>query len=474
MNEKSTQLAVIGGGPGGYPAAFLAADLDMQVILIDPEPNPGGVCLYRGCIPTKALLHTAKVIRETEDAARLGLQFSKPEIDLDAVRSWKENIVKKMTEGLGQLSGLRKIERIQGYGRFLSSHVLEIEKTDKTKETLKFEHAIIATGSRSASLPNIAFDSSRIWDSDSALELQDIPESLLVVGGGYIGLELGTIYSALGSRVTIVEVMDQLLPGADQDLVRIFSRNGREIFESMLLGTTVVDIKEKEDGIQVSLKNNRDKIRESVFEKVLITVGRRPNSEHLHLENTKVQTDQKGFIQVNPKYQTDDPPIYAVGDVVGGPLLAHKATYEGKNAVNTIVGNNTSAKSKVIPAVLFTDPEIAWCGLTEAEAKEKGRDISVASFPWGASGRAATLGRNDGLTKLIVDPSNDKIMGIGLVGPGAGELIAEGVLAIEMGATVSDLSAVIHPHPTLSETVMEAAEMFHGRCTHFYRPLPKK
>ncbi|MBN2029595.1 dihydrolipoyl dehydrogenase [bacterium] len=474
MNEKSTQLAVIGGGPGGYPAAFLAADLGMQVTLIDPEPNPGGVCLYRGCIPTKTLLHVVRVIRETEEAGRMGLKFSKPEIDLETVRNWKETVVQKMTEGLGQLSELREIKRIRGRGRFLSSHMLEIDKTDNTKESLKFEHALIATGSRSASLPNIPFNASRILDSDSALELQNIPESLLVVGGGYIGLELGTIYSALGSRVTIVEMMDRLLPGADQDLVRVFSRNAKKTFESILLGTTVTDMKEQGQGIQIVLKNNREEIQKVSFEKVLITVGRLPNSENLGLNNTNVKINHKGFVQVNQFCHTDDPTIYAVGDVVGGPLLAHKATYEGKLAVQTIAGHGASAKSKIIPAVLFTDPEIAWCGLTEVEAQEKGRDFSVASFPWGASGRSATLGRNDGLTKLVVDPYTEKIVGVGIVGPGAGELIAEGVLAIEMGATVSDLSAAVHPHPTLSETLMEAAEMFHGRCTHFYRPLKKK
>lgn len=473
MNEKSTQLAVIGGGPGGYPAAFLAADLGLQVTLIDPEPNPGGVCLYRGCVPTKTLLHIAKIVRETEEADRLGLTFSKPEICLETVRNWKDNVVKKMTEGVGQLSGLRKIERIRGYGRFLNSHMLEIEKTDKTKETLKFEHAIIATGSRSASLPNIPFDSSRIWDSDSALELREIPESLLIVGGGYIGLELGTIYSALGSRVSIVEMMDQLLPGADQDLVRVFSRNARNIFESILLNTTVAEIKEQGKEALVALKNSRGEIQEVSFQKVLVTVGRRPNSENIGLEKTKVKTDQQGLIQIDQQYRTDDPSIYAIGDVVGGPLLAHKATHEGKRAVEAIAGLQPSTKDKVIPAVLFTDPEIAWCGLTESEAQKTGRDVSVASFPWGASSRAATLGRNDGLTKLIVDPSTEKILGVGIVGSGAGELIAEGVLAVEMGASVSDLSSAIHPHPTLSETIMEAAEAFYGRCTHFYRPLKK-
>jgi len=473
MNRKITQLAVIGAGSGGYPAAFLAADLGMQVTLIDPEPNPGGVCLYRGCIPTKTLLHVARVIRETEEAERYGVKFARLEIDLDTVRSWKERVVQKMTEGLGVLSKQRKIRWIQGQARFIDSKILEVTKTEGSRESVEFEHAICATGSHSALLPSVLCDSSRVLDSTSALELQDVPESLLIVGGGYIGLELGTIYAALGTRISIVEMMGQLLPGADQDLVRIFSRNAKNIFESIILNTTIIEMKEQEKGIQVVMKNSLKEIQKASFQKVLVTVGRQPNSGDLGLENTKVKVNVEGFIRVNQQYQTNDPSIYAVGDVVGGSLLAHKATHEGKMAVQKIAGCSVSSKSKVIPSVLFTDPEIAWCGLTEIEAKEAGRTVSAVSFPWGASGRAATLGRSDGLTKLIIDPSTEKIIGVGIVGTGAGELIAEGVLAVETGVRASELSAAVHPHPTLSETLMEAADLFHGRCTHFYRPLKK-
>lgn len=468
--ENSTQLAVIGAGPGGYPAAFLAADLGMQVTMIDPESNPGGVCLYRGCIPTKTLLHVAKVIREAEEAKKWGVEFSHPHIDLDKIRSWKDNVIHKLTSGLGQLCRQRKIRVIRGKACFFGPHTLEIQKVDGPSEKLSFEHAILATGSRPVTLSNISIDSPRVLNSAAATELQDIPKSLLVVGGGYIGLELGTVYATFGSDVSIVEMMPNILPGADQDLVRIYSQTAKKLFSSIMIRSTVTDMREHGDGIQVIFKGERVEVEERIYDKVLITVGRRPNSENLGLEKTKIEVDGQGFVKVNAQHRTAEPSIYAIGDVVGGALLAHKATREGRVAVEAIAGRKTAFEPAAIPAILFTDPEITWCGLTETEANEQNLEISIAKFPWGASGRAATLGRMDGLTKFIIDPESERILGVGIVGPGAGELISEGALAMQMGAKVSDIAKTIHPHPTLSETMMEAAEVFYGLCTHVYRP----
>ena len=468
--ENSTQLAVIGAGPGGYPAAFLAADLGMQVTIIDPESNPGGVCLYRGCIPTKTLLHVAKVIREAEKAKTWGVEFSQPHIDLDKIRSWKDHVVHKLTGGLGQLCRQRKIRVIRGKARFYDPHTLEIQKVDGPSERLSFDHAVLATGSRPVSLPNIPIDSPRVLNSAAAIELQDIPKSLLVVGGGYIGLELGTVYATLGSDVSVVEMMPNILPGADQDLVRIYSQTAKRLFGSIMVRSRVADMKEHGDGIQVTIKGDRIEVEEKIYDKVLITVGRRPNSEDLGLEKTKVEVDDRGFVKVNAQRRTAEPSIYAVGDVVGGALLAHKATREGRVAVEVIAGRKIAFKPAAIPAILFTDPEITWCGITETEANEQNLEINIAKFPWGASGRAATLDRMDGLTKFIIDSESERILGVGIVGPGAGELISEGTLAMEMGAKVSDIAQTIHPHPTISETMMEAAEVFYGMSTHVYRP----
>jgi dihydrolipoamide dehydrogenase len=469
---QKLRVAVVGGGPGGYAAAFLAADLGMQVTLIDPELNPGGVCLYRGCIPSKALLHVAKLIEESEQAKNWGIEFASPKIDLARLRSWKEGVVKKLTGGLGQLSKQRHVEYIQGRAAFENSNTLRINKADSTEVVLSFDRIILATGSRPAMIPAFKLDSPRMMDSTGALDLEDIPGSLLVVGGGYIGLELGSVYAALGTRVTVVEMLPGLLPGADRDLVLPLHKRLEKMFEAILLNTTVASLKKDGAGIRAAFEGAaiQDKDREKVFDRVLVSVGRRPNSEIPGLEKTQVHVNSRGFIEVNKQLQTADPAIYAIGDVVGEPMLAHKASHEGRVAVEAIAGHKVAFEPAAIPAVVFTDPEVAWCGLTETQAEKEGREIKVAKFPWGASGRAVTLDRPEGMTKLLIDPKTERVLGVGIVGVGAGELIAEGVLAIEMAALASDVAMTIHPHPTLSETVMESAEVFFGTSTHVYRP----
>jgi dihydrolipoamide dehydrogenase len=466
---NSTQLAIVGAGSGGYAAAFLAADLGMQVTLIDQESRPGGVCLYRGCIPSKTLLHVAKLLTEAREAAAWGIEYPDPEIDIEKLRAHKENVVQQLTGGLRQLAKHRKVNYIQGWATLLDSNSLKIQNAEGQEEIWDFEHLILATGSRPATLPNLSLDSEHLMDSTSALELNDVPRTMLVIGGGYIGLELGTVYAALGSQVSVVEMMPGLLPGADRDLVRVLSKRLEKLFHSIMLNTTVAEMAEVEDGIQVRFEGDVETV-EQTFEKILVSVGRKPNSSGFGLENTQVQVDQRGFIQVDEQRQTAEPTIYAIGDVAGEPMLAHKATHEGRVAVEAIAGHKVAFQPHAIPAVVFTDPEVAWCGLTETQAKEQGYSIEVARFPWGASGRATTVGRNDGLTKLIIEPQTERVLGVGLVGTGAGELIAEGVLAVEMAALASDVRLSIHPHPTLSETVMEAAEVFFGQSTHVYRP----
>ncbi len=468
--SNHTQLAVIGAGPGGYAAAFLAADLGMQVTLINLEKNPGGVCLYRGCIPSKALLHVAKLLTEAEEAKNWGIYFEKPKIDLDKLRTWKESVVNKLTGGLGMLSKQRKINYILGKASFKNSDTLTIEKLDGTTEELTFDNAIIATGSVPTKIPGLSIDSPLVMDSTAALELKDIPGKLLVIGGGYIGLELGSVYSALGSKVTVVEMTPGLLPGADRDMAMVLSKSITKKMEAVLLSTKVVSLEERNNKIYVKFEGEKAPKEEVEFDKVLISIGRRPVTTGFGLENTKVKVNERGFIVVNEKLQTDDSKIYAIGDVVGNPMLAHKASAEGKVAVEAIAGHKVAFEPAAIPAVVFTDPELAWAGLTETEAKEKGIKYEVAKFPWGASGRATTIDRNEGLTKLIIDPDTQRILGVGIVGVNAGEMISEGVVAIEMAATVKDLALTIHPHPTLSETVMESAEVFFGQSTHMYRP----
>jgi dihydrolipoamide dehydrogenase len=466
----STQLVVIGAGPGGYAAAFYAADRGMKVALVDPEKNPGGVCVYRGCIPSKALLHVADVITESAHAADFGVEFSKPTIDLDKLRDFKNKVVAQLTSGAGQIRNMRKIQHVQGTASFRDARMLDIEKVDGTKDTLTFEHCIIATGSRPTTIPGLSMDSPLVMDSTGALELPDIPASLLVVGGGYIGLELGSVYAALGSRVTVVEMTGGLLPGADRDLVNILVKRIQAICEAVWLNTKVMAMKQVKDGIAVTFEGE-GKTGDQTFDRVLVSIGRRPNSAIPGLEKTRVQIDTRGFIVVDESRRTGEPTIYAIGDVAGEPMLAHKASHEGRAAVDAIAGDrNVAFEPAAIPAVVFTDPEIAWAGLTETEAEKMGRKVSVAKFPWSASGRAISLGRTDGLTKLIIDPETERVLGVGICGLGAGELISEGVLAIEMGATAKDVALTIHPHPTLSETVMEAAEVFYGYATHVYRP----
>ena len=463
-------IAVVGGGPGGYAAAFLAADLGMKVTLIDPELNPGGVCLYRGCIPSKALLHVAKLIDESRHARNWGIDYSDPKIDLPRLRSWKEGVVKKLTGGLGQLSKQRKVEYVQGRAAFENSNTLRVSRTNGSEDSLTFDRIVIATGSRPAIIPSLKLETPRMMDSTSALDLSDIPNTLLVIGGGYIGLELGTVYAALGTKVSVVEMLPGLLPGADRDLALPLHKRMEKIFDSILLNTTVAGVKEESSGIRVTFDGPEVKEREKLFDKVLVSVGRKPNSEIPGLEKTQVKVGQRGFIQVNKQLQTDDPAICAIGDVVGEPMLAHKASHEGRTAVEAIAGHKVAFEPNAIPAVVFTDPEIAWGGLTETQAQKENREIKVARFPWAASGRATTIDRTEGMTKLIVDPQTERVLGVGIVGAGAGELIAEGVLAIEMGALAKDIALTIHPHPTLSETIMESAEVFFGTSTHVYRP----
>src|SRR6185369_5402628 len=469
-DNSNLRIAVVGGGPGGYAAAFLAADLGMKVTLIDPEVNPGGVCLYRGCIPSKALLHVAKLIEESHQAKNWGIEFADPKIDLARLRSWKESVVKKLTGGLGQLSKQRSVKYVQGRASFQNANTLRVAKGNGGEESLSFDRIIIATGSRPAVVPSLKIDSPRMMDSTGALDLQDIPKSLLVVGGGYIGLELGSVYAALGTRVTVVEMLSGLLPGADRDLVLPLHKRLENAFEGILLNTTVKSLKEEKNGIRATFEGKDVKEKEKVFDRVLVSVGRKPNSEISGLDKTRVQVNQRGFIQVNNQLQTDDPSIFAIGDVVGEPMLAHKASHEGRTAVEVIAGHKYTFEPNAIPAVVFTDPEVAWAGLTETQAQAEGRQIKVAKFPWGASGRAVTIDRTEGMTKMLIDPETERVLGVGIVGPGAGELIAEGVLASEMAALAGDLELTIHPHPTLSETVMEAAEVCYGTSTDVYRP----
>jgi dihydrolipoamide dehydrogenase len=468
--SETMNVAVVGAGPGGYAAAFLSADLGMTVTLIDPEVNPGGVCLYRGCIPSKALLHVAKLIEESEQAKDWGIDFAAPKIDLLRLRSWKENVVKKLTGGLGILSKQRKVKYVQGRAAFENSTTLRITKSDGSEESLTFERIVIATGSRPAIVPALKLDTPRMMDSTGALDLADIPGSLLVVGGGYIGLELGSVYAALGTRVTVVEMLPGLLPGADRDLVLPLHKRLEKLFDGILLNTTVALVKDEGSGIRATLKAQDANTQEKVFDRVLVSVGRKPNSEIPGLEKTRVQVGPRGFIQVNKQLQTDDPSIYAIGDVVGEPMLAHKAMHEGRTAVEAIAGHKVAFEPNAIPAVVFTDPEVAWCGLTETQAQKENREIKIAKFPWAASGRAVTLDRPEGMTKLLIDPQTERVLGVGIVGVGAGEMIAEGVLAIEMAALAHDVAHTIHPHPTLSETVMESAEVFFGTSTDIYRP----
>ncbi|GAB1443439.1 dihydrolipoyl dehydrogenase [Ignavibacteriales bacterium] len=468
-----TQLLVIGAGPGGYAAAFAAADMGMEVTLVDLDKNPGGVCLFRGCIPSKALLHVAKLINETKEAKHWGIDFGEPKINLDQLREFKNKVVGKMTGGLGQLAKQRKINFVQGRATFTSSRSVKVDLNDGGKDEIHFEKAIIAIGSEIISIPAFNIKSDRLLNSTSALDLPAIPEKMLVIGGGYIGLELGSVYSALGTKVSVVEMTNGLLPGADRDMVNYLSQMLKKKFEAIMLESRVMKLEPVENGINVTIQDKTGADRVEFYDYVLASIGRRPNTAGLGLENTKVELTPRGHIKVDKTLKTTDQYIYAIGDIAGDPMLAHKASHEARVAVETIAGHRVAFEPAAIPAVVFTDPEIAWAGITETEAREKGIKHEVAKFPWAASGRATTLDRFDGVTKLIVDPDTERILGVGICGPGAGELIAEGTLAIEMGAVASDLKLTIHPHPTLSETVMEAAEVFFGESVHLYRPKKK-
>jgi dihydrolipoamide dehydrogenase len=465
-------LVVLGAGPGGYAAAFLAADLGLQTTLVDLEPRLGGVCLLRGCIPSKALLHVAKTMADAKHLAEWGVRYSQPAIDVSAVRARKEKVIATLTGGLKQIAGKRNVRVVRARAAFEDSQTLRLQAVgDKPLEDdrIRFEHCILATGSRPSRIPAFDLPTPRIMDSTGALELPDVPKSLLVVGGGYIGLEMGTVYAALGSRVSVVEMTDGLLPGADRDLVKPLHKKLEGEFEAIYLSTKVAAMADRGDSIEVTFEGNVEK-KVQRFSRVLVSVGRRPNSDGIGLEKTKVEMDRQGFAVVDPRRFTADPHILAIGDVAGQPMLAHKASHEGKAAVEALAGEPMVFEPRAIPAVVFTDPEIAWAGLTETEAKQQGRQVQVAQFPWAASGRAQSVGRTEGLTKWLVDPESDRVLGCGIVGAGAGELIAEAVLAIEMGAAARDLVDTIHPHPTLGETLGAAAEVFFGTATDLYRP----
>jgi dihydrolipoamide dehydrogenase len=468
----NTQLVVIGGGPGGYAAAFLAADLGMKVTLVEQDAKLGGTCLLRGCIPSKALLHVAKTVADAQHLADWGVTFVPPKIDVDVMRAQKEKAIGNLTAGLKQIAAKRNVQVIRAKAAFADSNTLELEaQGDKPpdEDRLRFEHCIIATGSSPATIPALSLPTHRVMDSTGALSLGDVPETLLVVGGGYIGLEMGTVYAALGSKVTVVELTDGLLPGVDRDLVKPLHKKLEGRFAAIYLSTKVTGLKDLKDEIEVALEGNVEQKMQR-FSRVLVSVGRKPNSAGLGLEKTKVQVNPRGFIMVDNRRQTHDANISAIGDVAGEPMLAHKAAHEGKAAVEVLAGHPVTFEPRAIPAVVFTDPEIAWAGLTETQAKQQGRNVTVAIFPWAASGRAQAVGRTEGLTKWLIDPGTERVLGCGIAGYAAGDLIAEAVLAIEMGASARDVVETIHPHPTFSETLGAAAEIFYGTATDIYKP----
>lgn len=464
MKTHTTELVVLGAGPGGYAAAFYAAEKGKKVVLVEQDKRLGGTCLTVGCIPSKTLLHAAKLIAETEESDFRGIAFTKPQIDLGKMRAWKESIVDKLAAGVVGLAERRKVEVMHGRGYFEDAKTLRVE-TREGQQFVAFEQAIVAVGSKPAMPEAFDLGNKRIMTSTEALDLEDIPRQLLIVGGGYIGMELGTVYATLGSSVVIAEALPSVLQGADQDLVRPVLRRVEKLFKEIRTGVKVQKMATAGKQVKVTMEVEGS-VREELYDRVLVSVGRVPNTRDLGLENTKVARDEKGFIRVNERQQTAEPGIYAIGDVAGGVLLAHKATKEARVAVEVITGESSTFEHIIIPAVVFTDPEIAWCGITEQEAKEKSIAVEVVKFPWSASGRALSFDRTDGVTKLIVDPETERLLGVGIVGAGAGELISEGVLAIEMGATARDLAESVHPHPTLSETIAEAAEAFYGTAIH--------
>jgi dihydrolipoamide dehydrogenase len=464
MEPIKTEILVLGAGPGGYAAAFYAADRNKKVTLVEQNARLGGICLNSGCIPSKALLHATALLRETKASAARGIEFGPPTIDINKLRAWKESILDKLGEGIRGLAQRRHVEVLHGRGHFEASQTLRVE-TPEGQKFVEYEKAIIAVGSKPA-MPS-AFDlgNKRIMTSTEALEIPDIPNDLLIVGAGYIGMELGTVYATLGSQVVLLEALPSILPGVDPDLVRPVSRFAQKAFKEIRVNTKVLKMATAGKQIRVTTQPEKEQ-REELYDRVLVSVGRVSNCGDLGLENTQVKKDDKGFIISNAQLRTDDPHIYAIGDVTGGVLLAHRASKQARIAVDAILGEPSVFENIVIPAVVYTDPEIAWCGLTETEAKEKRIEIKTAKFLWGASGRALTVDRPDGMTKLLIEPETERLLGVGIVGYGAGELISEGVVAIEMGATVRDIAESVHPHPTLSETLMEAAEVFYGTATH--------
>jgi dihydrolipoamide dehydrogenase len=468
--DMHAEVVVLGGGPGGYTAAFRAADLGKKTVMIERYPTLGGVCLNVGCIPSKALLHVARVISEAQEVGHAGIAFGKPKIDLGKLREWKTNVVAKLTKGLAGLAKQRKVEVVTGRGEFASANTLRIETAEGPK-TVAFDHCIIAAGSSVARIPGFPYDDKRIFDSTGALELPEIPKRLLVIGGGIIGLEMATVYDALGSEVTVVELMDGLIPGADRDIVRVLSKRIEKRYKSVLLKTKVTKIEPQKDGLKVTFEG-AGAPQPQVFDYVLMAVGRRPNGRDIKAEAAGVNVNERGYIAVDKQLRTNVPHIHAIGDICGEPMLAHKATHEGKTAAEVIAGHKVAFDARTIPSVAYTDPEIAWMGLTETQAQAQGIEYDKAVFPWAASGRALATGRDDGMTKLLLDKKTRRILGAAIVGVNAGELIAETVLALEMGADATDIGLTVHPHPTLSETVFFAAEIAEGSITDLY--MPKK
>ncbi len=470
--DVHAEVVVLGSGPGGYTAAFRAADLGKKVVLIEKDSSLGGVCLNVGCIPSKALLHSAKVITEAEEMGEHGISFAKPEVDLDKLRGWKESVVNQLTGGLSGLAKARKVQVVNGFGTFTGPNMIEVDN-DGEKSTVSFDQCVIAAGSEPVTLPFIPHDDPRVIDSTGALELEDVPERLLVLGGGIIGLEMATVYDALGSKVTIVEFMDQIIPGADKDVVKPLHKRIEGRYEAILTKTKVTAVNATDAGLEVTMEGPKGEVIDT-FDKVLVAVGRRPNGAKINAAAAGVAVDERGFIAVDSQQRTGVPHIFAIGDVVGQPMLAHKAVHEGKVAAEVAAGHKRHFDARVIPSVAYTDPEVAWVGVTETQAKAEGMKVGKGVFPWAASGRSLSLGRSEGLTKLIFDEESERVIGAGIVGPNAGDLIAEVALAIEMGADAVDLGHTIHPHPTLSETVNFAAEMFEGTITDLMPPRKKK
>ncbi len=466
--DRHAEVVVLGAGPGGYTAAFRAADLGKSVILVERYPTLGGVCLNVGCIPSKALLHTAEVISAAREMAQHGVEFGQPKIDLEKLRTWKDQVVGRLTGGLAQLAKRRKVEVVQGEGRFYSANRL-IVRTAEGEETISFDHAIIAAGSRVTRIPGFPYDDPRVMDSTDALALADTPERLLVVGGGIIGLEMATVYDALGSRITVVELMENLIPGCDPDLVKPLKKRIEKRYENIFLGAKVTRVQAQKNGLKVFFEGGKAP-KSAIFNKILVAVGRRPNNDRIGAENAGVFVDERGFIKVDAQQRTNIANIFAIGDIVGQPMLAHKAVHEAKVAAEVISGHRTAFEARAIPNVAYTDPEVAWMGLSENEAKAEGIDVEKATFPLAASGRALGMGRDEGLTKLVFDKKSGRLVGAGIVGPHAGDLIAETVLALEMGSDAQDIGLTIHPHPTLSESIGMAAEIAEGTITDLYMP----